>query len=73
MSVETRRAARPLQTSTALGLTIPHSTFPLELVGAERVSVYAGIHFRSSCEDGLVLGRKVGHRAVALYLQPVKK
>src|SRR5438093_990976 len=35
--------------------------------------VYAGIHFRSACEDGLVLGRKVGQRAVALYLQPVKK
>jgi hypothetical protein len=34
--------------------------------------VYAGIHFRSACEDGLVLGRKIGERAVALYLQPVK-
>jgi hypothetical protein len=35
--------------------------------------VYAGIHFRTACEDGLVLGRKVGERVVALYLQPVKK
>ena len=35
--------------------------------------VYAGIHFRSACEDGLVLGRKIGERAVALYLQPVPK
>ena len=35
--------------------------------------VYAGIHFRSACEDGLVLGRKVGQRAVALYLQPMRK
>jgi hypothetical protein len=35
--------------------------------------VYAGIHFRSACEDGLVLGRKIGERAVALYLQPAKK
>ena len=35
--------------------------------------IYAGIHFRSACEDGLVLGRKIGERAVALYLQPVKK
>jgi hypothetical protein len=34
--------------------------------------IYAGIHFRSACEDGLVLGRKIGERAVALYLQPVK-
>jgi PAP2 superfamily len=35
--------------------------------------VYAGIHFRSACEDGLVLGHKIGERAVAMYLQPVKK
>lgn len=28
--------------------------------------VYAGIHFRTACEDGLVLGRKIGQRAVAL-------
>jgi hypothetical protein len=35
--------------------------------------VYAGIHFRTSCDDGLVLGRKVGERTVALYLQPVRK
>ena len=35
--------------------------------------VYAGIHFRSACEDGLALGRKVGQRAVTLYLQPARK
>jgi hypothetical protein len=35
--------------------------------------VYAGIHFRTACDDGLVLGRKVGERAAAMYLQPVKK
>jgi PAP2 superfamily/Vanadium chloroperoxidase N-terminal domain len=35
--------------------------------------VYAGIHFPTACEDGLVLGRKIGERTVALYLQPVKK
>jgi hypothetical protein len=34
--------------------------------------VYAGIHFRTACEDGLTLGRKIGERAVAMYLQPVK-
>jgi len=34
--------------------------------------LYAGIHFRSACEDGLVLGRKIGQRIVAMYLQPVK-
>jgi hypothetical protein len=35
--------------------------------------VYAGIHFRSACEDGLVLGRKVGERTAKLYLQPVQR
>jgi hypothetical protein len=35
--------------------------------------VYAGIHFRTACEDGLVLGRKIGQRALSLYLQPIKK
>jgi len=35
--------------------------------------VFAGIHFRSACEDGLVLGRKVGQRAAALYLQPARR
>jgi hypothetical protein len=45
--------------------------------GAARESaesrIFAGIHFRSACEDGLVLGRKIGQRAAALYLQPAKK
>ena len=35
--------------------------------------VYAGIHFSTACEDGLALGRKIGERTVARYLQPVKK
>jgi hypothetical protein len=35
--------------------------------------VYAGIHFRSACEDGLGLGRKVGERVAKLYLQPRRK
>ena len=35
--------------------------------------VYAGIHFRSACEDGLSLGQKIGQRAAALYLLPAKR
>ena len=35
--------------------------------------VYAGIHFRTACEDGLSLGRKIAQRALALYLQSVQK
>jgi hypothetical protein len=32
--------------------------------------VYAGIHFRSACRDGMALGREIGRRAFAQYLQP---
>jgi hypothetical protein len=35
--------------------------------------VYAGIHFRSACEDGLALGRRIGARTAAMYLQPLPK
>jgi PAP2 superfamily len=35
--------------------------------------VYAGIHFRAACEDGLALGRKIGYRAAAMYLQPLPR
>jgi len=34
--------------------------------------IYAGIHTRTACEDGLTLGRQVGQRTVKLYLQPAK-
>jgi hypothetical protein len=34
--------------------------------------VYAGIHFRSACQDGLTLGRKMGHRVATSYLLPLK-
>jgi hypothetical protein len=34
--------------------------------------VYAGIHFRSACEDGLTLGRKIGQRVAMSYLLPLK-
>ena len=55
------------------GLTRSFSSFSQAARESADSRVYAGIHFRSACEDGLVLGRKVGQRAVALYLQPVRK
>src|SRR5262245_50134825 len=33
--------------------------------------VYGGIHFRSSCRDGLVIGRKIGAQVFEKFLQPV--
>jgi hypothetical protein len=31
--------------------------------------VYAGVHFRSACQDGIRLGDQIGRRAFELYLQ----
>jgi hypothetical protein len=32
--------------------------------------VYASIHFRSACQDGIKQGERIGRRAVAQFLQP---
>jgi hypothetical protein len=32
--------------------------------------IYAGVHFRSACEDGIMLGQRIGGRAFASHLQP---
>ena len=55
------------------GLTRSFASFSQAARESADSRIYAGIHFRSACEDGLGLGRKVGQRTVALYLQPVRK
>ncbi len=35
--------------------------------------IYAGIHFRSACDDGLMLGQKIGQRVAMSYLQPLRQ
>jgi PAP2 superfamily len=35
--------------------------------------VYAGIHFRSACQDGIKLGEQIGRRAFAQYLLPFRE
>jgi hypothetical protein len=55
------------------GITRSFTSFSQAARESADSRVYAGIHFRSACEDGLSLGRKVGLRAVALYLQPARK
>ncbi len=55
------------------GITRSFTSFSQAARESADSRVYAGIHFRSACEDGLSLGRKIGQRAVSLYLQPVKK
>jgi hypothetical protein len=32
--------------------------------------VYAGVHFRTVCRDGVVLGQKIGRRAARMCLLP---
>jgi PAP2 superfamily len=34
--------------------------------------VYAGIHFRSACRDGIKLGEQIGRRAFVQFLQPYR-
>lgn len=35
--------------------------------------IYAGIHFRTACQDGIRQGEQIGRRAIAQYLQPYKR
>jgi vanadium-dependent haloperoxidase-like protein len=55
------------------GITRSFTSFSQAARESADSRVYAGIHFRSACEDGLALGRKIGQRTATLYLQPVKK
>jgi hypothetical protein len=55
------------------GITRSFTSFSQAARESADSRVYAGIHFPSACEDGLVLGRKIGQRTVALYLQPVRR
>ena len=34
--------------------------------------VYAGIHFRTACQDGIKLGQNIGRRGFVQYLQPYR-
>jgi hypothetical protein len=34
--------------------------------------LYAGIHFRSACRDGIKLGEQIGRRAFAQHLLPYR-
>ena len=55
------------------GITRSFTSFSQAARESADSRVFAGIHFRSACEDGLSLGRKIGQRAATLYLQPARK
>lgn len=55
------------------GITRSFTSFSQAARESADSRVYAGIHFRSACEDGLALGRRIGQRTATLYLQPTRK
>ena len=72
-SAATRSASRSPAVTPFDGLTRSFTSFSQAARESADSRIYAGIHFRSACEDGLVLGRKVGQRATTMYLQPARK
>ena len=54
------------------GITRSFTSFSQAARESADSRVFAGIHFRSACEDGLALGQKIGQRAARLYLQPAR-
>jgi hypothetical protein len=55
------------------GITRSFTSFSQAARESADSRIYAGIHFRSACEDGFALGRRVGQRVVSIYLQPAKR
>jgi hypothetical protein len=52
------------------GLTRSFSSFSQAAQENADSRVFAGIHFRSACQDGIKLGQQIGRRAAVQYLQP---
>jgi hypothetical protein len=51
------------------GITRSFSSFSQAAQENADSRVYAGIHFRSSCQDGIKLGKQIGRRAFVQYAQ----
>jgi hypothetical protein len=52
------------------GITRSFSSFSQSAREASDSRVYAGVHFRSSCTDGLVIGRRIGAQTFENFLRP---
>jgi hypothetical protein len=61
------RSGKPFE-----GITRSFTSFSQAAKESAESRVYAGIHFRSACEDGLALGQKIGQRVAKVYLQPAR-
>ena len=55
------------------GLTRSFSSFSQAAQENGNSRVFAGIHFRSACQDGIKLGQQIGRRAAVHYLQPYRE
>ena len=55
------------------GITRSFSSFSQAVQENADSRVYAGLHFRSACQDGIRLGEQIGRRAFAHYLQPYRR
>jgi len=52
------------------GITRSFKSFSQSAQEAADSRIYGGIHFRSSCRDGLLIGRKIGAQVFDKFLQP---
>jgi len=52
------------------GITRSFKSFSQSAQEAADSRIYGGIHFRSSCRDGLVIGRKIGAQVFEKFLRP---
>jgi hypothetical protein len=52
------------------GLTRSFTSFSQAAQENADSRVYAGIHFRTACRDGIALGQKIGRRAARMFLLP---
>jgi hypothetical protein len=52
------------------GITRSFKSFSQSAQEASDSRIYGGIHFRSSCRDGLVIGRKIGAQVFEKFLRP---
>ncbi len=61
-----------MTSATAPGVVESYGTFKEIADGVVDARVFAGVHWRTSCEAGRRLGERVGRYAVRHYLRPVR-
>ena len=62
----------PYPDYTAAGLTRSFQTLSQAAQEGADARVYAGIHFRTGCEEGMRQGQRIGRYVFLHYLKPLK-